>query len=337
MADVAGKVNDLYGDLLQNYRMTACCSFHTTAGYLEQRTCARLGYSEKRLAQFIGAFQKLFPPGAGYFHDRMEMREELDESQKEREPFNGDSHLAFIGVGLKNCVTYINSPKLPIYFIDLDGVYKNNRRNRRTTILAYNREEIVYRGKFFVPVSAQHAINSFNLKDNCYGLFSHLNDLLESQGIDKGIIEISLAPEERHAALTVNEYETLLMRNDLPNAMSNPLRYMLRRCRDLLQYPTSIPGKTRSYVIYDLIHLYNKLMKKIHMTNSVVDKVLPRLSLPLTHIFRFKKNIKLLVVGGMRAGSGRIVQGTYQSPILLQYRKADKGVRYLDITLRSLE
>jgi hypothetical protein len=90
-------------------------------------------------------------------------------------------------------------------------------------------------------------------------------------------------------------------------------------------------------VIYDLIHLYNKLMKKRHITNSLVDKVLPCLSLPLTRIFRLKKHIKLLVSSSMRTESGRIVQGTYQSPILLQYREAGGGVRCLDITLRSLE
>lgn len=337
MIDVTSMIGDLYGDLLQNYHKTTCCSFHTTAGYLEQRTCSRLGYSEKRLDQFIRAFQKLFPPNAGYFHDRMELREELSESEKEREPLNADSHLAFIGVGLKNCVTYNNESKLPIYFIDLDGAYKHHRRNRRTTIMAYNKEEVVYRGRFFIPVSAEHTINSFNLKDPRYGLFSHLNDLLDSQGIDKGIIDICLAREERHAALTVNEYETLLMRNDLPNTMSNPLRYILRRGKNLLQDPTSIPGKTKSYVIYDLIHLYNKLMKKIHITNSVVDKVLPCLSLPLTRIFRLKKHIKLLVSSSMRTDSGRIVQGAYQSPILLQYREADRAVRCLEITLRSLE
>jgi hypothetical protein len=46
IVDVAAKISDQYGDLLQNYRKTTCCSFHTTAGYLEQQFCAKLGYSE---------------------------------------------------------------------------------------------------------------------------------------------------------------------------------------------------------------------------------------------------------------------------------------------------
>ncbi len=122
MIDVAGKISNLYGDLLQNYRKTTCCSLHTTAGYLEQRICARLGYSEKRLDQFIRIFKKAFPPNAGYFHDRMELRAELSECEKEQESFNADSHLTFISAGLENCETYINKPQFPIYFTDLDGV-----------------------------------------------------------------------------------------------------------------------------------------------------------------------------------------------------------------------
>ena len=335
IVDVAAMISDQYGDLLQNYRMTTCCSFHTTAGYLDQQFCAKLGYSEKRLDQFISIFQKLFPPNAGYFHDRMELRKELSESEKECEPLNADSHLIFMGAGLKNCVTYINKPKLPIYFIDLDGIYKNYRRNRQTTIVAHNRDEIVYHGRFFIPVTVEHPINSFNLKDPRYGLFSHLNDLMDSYGIEKGLIDIRLAREERHAGLTVNEYETLLMRHDLPDAMSDPLRYIVRRGKKLFQNPASIPAKTRGYVIYDLIHLYNKLMNNVQTGRPAVDKVLSYLSAPASRIFRLKRNINLLVYSSVETGSARIVQGTYQTPILLQHQKADKGVRCLEITLRN--
>ena len=335
IVNVAAKINCEYGNLLKDYRKITCCSFHTTAGYLEQQLCAKLHYSERRLKEFIGIYQELFPPNAGYLHDSMELREQLSESEKEREPFNADSHLTFMSAGLKSCVTYINRPKLPIYFIDLDGVYKHNHRNRRTTILAYNNEEIVYHGRFFVPVTGRRPINAFNLKDPHYGLFLHLNDLVDSYGIDRGLIDIGLAQEERHAALTVNEYETLLMRNDLPHAMSNPLRYIVRRAKKLLQNPVSIPGKTRSYAIYDIIHLYNELTKSVQFRPSVLEKVLSSLSAPISRIFRLKRHITLLVSNRVGTEAGRIVQGTYQSPILLQYQIADKGVRCLEITLRN--
>jgi len=335
--DVAEKISNAYGDLLQDYRMTTCCSFHTTAGYLEQRLCAKLGYNRKRLDHFIRTFQVLFPPHAGYQHDRMELRKDLSESEKARESPNADSHLIFIGAGLRNCVTYVNKPKLTIYFIDLDGVYRHCRRNRRTTIMAYNRKEIVYHGGFFIPVTTEHPVSSFNLKDPRYGLFSHLNDLLNTYGINKGLIDIRLAQKEFHAALTVNEYETLLMRNDLPEATSNPLRYILRRGKKLLQDPTSIPGKTRSYVIYDLIHLYNELMKNTQIFHSVANKALSYLSTSVFHVLRLKRHISLLVSSEVETGIGRIVQGTYQSPILLQHQRPDKDVRCLEITLRRFE
>lgn len=335
--DVTEKISNVYGDLLKGYTMTTCCSFHTTAGYLEQRLWAELGYSRKRLDRFIRNFQVLFPPHAGYHHDRMELRKDLSESEKDRESPNADSHLIFIGAGLTNCVTYVNTPKSPIYFIDVDGVYQHWRRNRRTTILAYNRNEIVYHGRFFIPVTREHPVSSLNLKDPRYGLFSHLNDLLSTYGINRGVIDIRLAQNERHAALTVNEYETLLMRNDLPEATSNPLRYALRRGKKLFQNPTSIPGKTRSYVIYDLIHLYNELMKNTQIFHSVANKALSYLATSVFHVFRLKRHISLLVSSDVETGIGRIVQGTYQSPILLQHQRPDRDMRCLKITLRRFE
>jgi thiamine phosphate synthase YjbQ (UPF0047 family) len=140
--DVAATISDEYRDLLQEYRKLTCCSLHTTAGYIDQRLCARLQCSEKRLAHFIRIYQTLFPPNAGYLHDAMELRHELSASEKERESVNGDSHLTFMGAGLKNCVTYDTRPTMPIYFIDLDGVYKQHRRNRTTSILAKCRVQL---------------------------------------------------------------------------------------------------------------------------------------------------------------------------------------------------
>jgi len=337
IVDVASKIRNLHGDLLQNYRKITCCSFHTTAGYLDQQFCAKLGYSEKRIGHYIRVFQKLFPPNAGYFHDCMDLRKELSESEKERESANADSHLTFISAGLKNCVTYINKPTLPIYFIDLDGVYKHYRRNRRTTILLYNKEQIIYHGRFFIPVTGEHSINSFNLKDPRYGLFSHLNDLVGAYDIDKGLIDIRLAQEERHATLTVNEFETMLMRNDLPDAMSNPLRYIVRRLIKLLQNPATIPSKTRSYAIYDLVHLYNTLIKNIKIGRSVINNVSSHLATPFSRIFSLKRHINLLVTSHEETGTGRIAQGIYQSPILLQHKRPNNDVRCLEITLMNFE
>ncbi|SVD51274.1 uncharacterized protein METZ01_LOCUS404128, partial [marine metagenome] len=203
--DVSAMIRDEVGDELSQFRKAAYCSFHTTAGYLEQGVCARLGHSRKQLYPFIRAVQKIFPYDAGYFHDRMQLRDELSESQKEREPVNADSHLTFIGAGLKNCVTYLNRSDEPVYFIELDGIYKDYVRNRRTMIMAYNNTEIVHRGRVAIPVENGHAIDSFNLKDARYGLFDKLEDWSRQYGVDRGCIDIRLAPEEDHAGMTVNE------------------------------------------------------------------------------------------------------------------------------------
>ncbi len=50
-------------------------------------------------------------------------------------------------------------------------------------------------------------------------------------------------------------------------------------------------------------------------------------------MFRLKRQISLLISNNVAPGPGRIVQGTYQSPILLQYQSTPKGFRGLDITL----
>jgi hypothetical protein len=186
-------------------------------------------------------------------------------------------------------------------------------------------------------VTGEYPISSLNLKDPRHGLFAHLEDLVNAYDIDKGLIDLRLAQQERHAALTVNEYETLLMRNDLPEAMSNPLRHMLRRGRKLLRNPASILGKTRSYAIYDLIHLYNELMKNLQVGHSVINKVLSHLSTPMSQLFRLKNHVKLLVSSSLETGVGRIVQGTHQSPILLQHQRPERDVRWLEITLRRFE
>lgn len=331
--DVTRMIQEEAGDVLSRFRKSVYCSLHTTAGYLEQGVCERLGNQRKDLDPLIRAIQRIFPHEAGYLHDQMQLRQELSEEEKETEPTNADSHLTFIGAGLKNCVTYLNRPGEPVHFIELDGVYQERRRRRRTTVVAYNGEEIVHRERLAIPVTTGRVIDSLNLKDPRFGLFEQLERRLSQLGVDKGRIEIRLAPDERHVGLTVNEYETLLMRNDLPEALSDPLRYMVRRGRKLLQHPSVIPGKTRDYATYDLIHLYNELMDSVPVGRSVIDRILSVLSTPASRILRLKRHVSLLVSDS--AGPNRIVQGTYQSPILVQHHAAEGGVRRLDITIRS--
>jgi thiamine phosphate synthase YjbQ (UPF0047 family) len=329
--NVSDIITEEYGSLLRDYDRLLFCSLHTTAGYLEEGFCAKLGHNEGRLRQFIRSFQKIFPQNAGYSHDRLELRGELAESQKEKEPLNADSHLTFIGAGLENCVRHVNKNDSPVYFVDLDGVYRKRYRKRTTIILAYEKQKLVYRGSFRIPVPEGRSINSFNLKDAKYGLFQHVNTLLHSYGVANGLIEIRLGREERHAALTVNEYETLLMRNDLPNAIRDPLHYMIGRGKNLIQNPGSIPAKTRGYAVYDLVHFYNEIMNSLQIGRPLFEKIFPYLSASASRVFRLKRNIRFMVSGIDKSRTGHVIQGRYQSPILLQYKRPAKEFRSLEI------
>ena len=207
-------------------------------------------------------------------------------------------------------------------------------RQRRTTVIGYNQAEVVHRDRIAVPVDEGRTIDSFNLKDDRYGLFSELEGWLQRYGVDKGRFDLRLVPEDRHVGLTVNEYETLLMRNDLPQALRDPLRYMVQRGKKLLRHPSVIPGKTRDYAAYDLIHFYNDLMDNVPVGRSVIDRFLSVLSSPAKRILRLKRHVSLLVSDSAETGTSRIVQGQYQSPILVQHHPATNGVRHLDVTLR---
>jgi len=254
--DVNEKIASDAGDLLRHYRKTLYCSLHTTAGYLDQSLAGRMHHHHGRLAQFFDAWHALFPPDAAYQHDQMELRSELSDEQKEVEPRNADSHLTFIGSGMRNCVTYRNDPLAPVYFIDLDGTNGEARRKRQTTIVAYDEERVVARESFTVPVS-HHPIDSVNLADPKMGLVDRLHDLLAGTGLEKGRVDISLGAAEKNVGLTVNEYETMLMRHDLVEVLKDPLKFAVQRGRHMIDDPLSIPTKTINYAKYDLPRLLN--------------------------------------------------------------------------------
>jgi thiamine phosphate synthase YjbQ (UPF0047 family) len=331
--NVAETIRDKFGDLLSKYRKTLYCSLHTTAGYLDQTICSRLRNSKMHLEPFFRAFQKLFPPDAGYYHDQMQLRTELSEAQRQCEPQNADSHLTFIGAGLKNCVTYVNRPGMPVYFIDLDGTYQDIRRQRRTTVLAYTSEETVHTDRIAIPMS-HHPIDSINLKDPRYGFWDHVQALLEKYEIEKGRVDIALSRQELHAGLTVNEFENLLIQKDLVEVLKDPLNYVARKGRSFLSEPALMPEKVKYYATTDLVHIFNELMDALQVGRSVIEKIVSRvLSVPASRFLGMKRNLSLFVSNGEENGPGRLVQGTYQSPILVQWRKAPQRTRDLEVTI----
>src|SRR5262245_64244138 len=145
---------------------------------------------------YLRDFQSVFPAGAGYRHDELQLRQDLSEEERRTEPRNGDSHLAFISAGLRTCVTYRHRPGEPVLFIDLDGVHGRCPRRRVTSIVGFTEETIVARDRFTIPVSSR-AVDSVNLKDPTLGLFDRLQSLVDRYGVAKGRIHIALADAER--------------------------------------------------------------------------------------------------------------------------------------------
>jgi hypothetical protein len=69
------------------------------------------------------------------------------------------------------------------------------------------------------------------------------------------------------------------------------------------------------------------------VSESVVERVLNRiLAVPASRFLRMKRKISLPVFDPDGGGRGRIVEGTYQSPILVQWR-SDGGTRTVEVTL----
>lgn len=308
-------------------------SSHTTAGFLDRSLTARL--RPEHLPNYLEAFRALFPEGAGYEHDRLERRDDLNPRQRAVEPRNADSHLAFIAGGLRPCVTHPNRAGESVFFVDLDGVVEGQPRRRRTRLVGFHDERVVSTTRIEVPVSA-HPIDSVNLKSPRLGLYERLSEFVKTAGVGKGRLRIMLEPSERHSALTVNEYETLLMKYDLADVLHNPLRFFAEKSRHALANPRALPAKTLGYAKYDFVRVLNKSLDTLGLRGSIVEKMLARtLGVPAARFFRMQRSVSLLV-SEREDGTHGLIEGTYQSPILVQWQRAPSQTRALEVTLTEL-
>ncbi len=333
--DVAGLIRERHGDVLAGRRLVQYCSLHTTAGYLEQEVAHRLGHCRAGVEPFVGHFQRLFPHAAGYRHDRMEERPELSAEQRLLEPRNADAHLAFIGSGLASCVTYRHRPGEPVFFLELDGVCDGRVRTRTTAVVGYDQEREVARSTFAVPV-ADHPIDSVNLWDRRLGLLDAAADLLEAHPVRCGRLDLALDPDEGCAAITVNEFETLLMRHDLAEVLRDPLRFVAAQGRRVLADPRAVPQKSLGYARYDVVQLLKRAVDDLGLRGSLLERLVARLmAVPAERILKLKRLVRLPV--SVNGGSEpQLVQGRYQSPILIQWRRTPRGARTLHLTLSEL-
>jgi len=308
-------------------------SSHTTAGFLDRSLAARL--SGEHIPTYMDAFRTIFPEGAGYEHDRLERRDDLAPEQRAVEPRNADSHLAFIAGGLRPCVTHPNRPGEEVYFVDLDGMVEGRPRRRLTRLIGFRQERKVGTARIEVPVSA-HPIDSINLKDPRLGVYDQISQFVAAAGVGKGRLRIVLDPAERHSALTVNEYETLLMNHDLAEVLRNPLRFVAEKYRHAIANPRAVPAKTLGYAKYDLVRVLNKGLDTLGLRGSVVERVLARtLAVPAARFFRMRRSVSLLV-SEREDGTNGLIEGTYQSPILVQWQRPSRQSRVLEVTLTEI-
>lgn len=331
--DVRGHLREEFGADFTRYPQAFYISDHTTAGYLDRGIAEVLEHDGDNIQDYLQVFQKLFPPDAGYVHDELHLRTELSDQQRATEPRNADSHLTFMGGGLRNCASYEHHGDEPVWFVELDGVHAGGARTRRTTVIAYRGEQEVRQLQVSVAASP-HPIDAQNLRDPRLGFLAKLQRLVHEHGVSFGRVDVSLPPGERHAGLTVNEYETLLMTHDLREVLRNPLRFMARLGKGALQEPLAIPAKTLNYAQYDAVQLFNELMDRVGVRRSLVERLVNRaLAVPVSHFLRMKRGISLPVLDRRGEGVGEIGWGTYQSPILVQWRGPGGADRALDVRL----
>jgi thiamine phosphate synthase YjbQ (UPF0047 family) len=318
---------------LSAYPNSLYWSCHTTAGFLDRSLAARL--SAQHIPTYFDAFRTLFPEGAGYRHDELEQRTDLDPDQRAVEPRNADSHLAYIAGGLHTCVTHPNRPEEPVFFVDLDGTYEGKPRTRRTRVIGFTRERVIRTAQIEVPIST-HPVDSINLKDPRLGIYQQIKALVLDSGVSWGRLRVSLDPMERHSALTVNEYETLLMQHDLAEILRNPVRYVAEKYRHALANPRAVPAKTLGYAKYDLVRVLNQGVDALGLHGSIVEKIIARaLAFPASRFLRMRRSVSLLV-SERPDGSVGVVEGTYQSPILVQWQKAPRQARTLNVSLTEI-
>ena len=331
--DVRARSAELHGPALDDFQRCLYASFHTTAGYLPQSLAARLTSKTDAVGPYLDFIRTVFPESAGYKHDQLELRHELTPEQRATEPANADSHLAFIGGGLHACVSYDARRPGPVYFVDLDGTYEGTPRKRVTTLVGYNHEEVVARRTLDVPVST-HPIDAINLKEPGLGLYDQLRDVIAEHGVTKGRVRLELAPGEQAASLTVNEYETLLMQHDLAEVLRNPLRFAAEKARHAWNDPMAVPAKALGYAKYDLVRALNRFVDALGLQSSRIERLLARtLEVPAARFLRMRRSVDLLVSDSKTPGNGAVVEGTYQAPILVQWRPAHAGQRRIEIAV----
>src|SRR3954466_10554134 len=114
------------------------------------------------------------------------------------------------------------------------------------------------------------------------------------------------------------------------------MRFVAQQYRNAMKNPRAVPAKTLGYAKYDFVRVMNKGLDTLRLRGSVVEKLLARtLAVPAERFFLMRRSLTLLA-SEPQDGSYGIVEGTYQSPILVQWQNAPRQSRILEVTLTEL-
>ena len=109
-------------------------------------------------------------------------------------------------------------------------------------------------------------------------------------GVERARVDLVVDPSERNVGLTVNEYETLLMQNDLVDVLRDPLRFAKIKGRNMMNDPFAIPGKTLNYAKYDVVHVLNSLMEALRLDQGSFERLVAKvMSLPARRFLRSRR------------------------------------------------
>jgi hypothetical protein len=124
------------------------------------------------------------------------------------------------------------------------------------------------------------------------------------------------------------------MQHDLVDVLKDPLRFAAQKGKHIFDDPLAVPGKTLSYARYDFVRVFNSLVEVFGLDNSAVEKLAAKLlGVPARRFLRMKRRISFLATDPERAGRARLVRGTYQSPILVQWGRAERETRSVEVSL----
>ena len=117
-----------------------------------------------------------------------------------------------------------------------------------------------------------------------------------------------------------------------------PLRFAAEKARHAWNDPLAVPLKAIEYAKYDLVRALNQLVEVVGLSSSRIERILARaVEVPASRFLRMKRSIDLLVSDAATPGHGRVVEGTFQAPILVQWRTAARGARRVDVKLTRFE